>query len=370
MPVSAQCSHCQARLKLADHLAGKRVKCPKCGQVFLAAAEVAAVKSAPTASKKEGIAKGPPPVSAGKRTAPMADEPRPRSKKRRDEDSEDDARPARSKRKRQQAGSNHLLLAVATGGGVLLVGIIVLVIVMSMKSRPAGAEAPVVAKAKPAPTAPPANTNVSDSPADSPSQQPQPDTTPPANVANSAAPPSQPAPRQAAPTTPTQVPAVAAKGLQPGAKIIVRTQMVGVPPAYPGDYNKEVKQSVELALGKLGYQAAPEGSGGLILQVSAQIANTGKMVQVRPIGGAQVLRPKGKGFAPAPQQQAQSYPEEQVTANLVLTDANGTTLWKADNKFLSHSRNFRTANPLLEMQLEMWTAFNTWVNGPAIQNMR
>ncbi len=360
MPVSAQCSHCQARLNLADHLAGKRVKCPKCGQIFVAAEEVAALKSAPMASKKEGIAKGPPPVSASKRTAPVKEEPQPRSKKRRDEDSEDDARPARSKRKRQKSSSNHLLLALASGGGVLLVGVVILFIVMSVRSRPAVAETPVVAKAKPASTARAANTNIAEPPADP---------APPANVPN-AAPSSQPTPQQ---TTPTQVPAVAAtpaKGLQQGAKIIVRTQITGVPAAYPGDYNKEVKQTVELALANLGYQAAPEGSGGLILQVTAQIANTGREVQVKPIGGAPVARPRGKGFQPIQPQQAQRYPEEQVNANLVLTDAQGTALWKTESKFLSHSRIFRTANPLLEMQLEMWTAFNTWVKGPAIQNMR
>jgi predicted Zn finger-like uncharacterized protein len=373
MPLSAQCSHCQASLKLADHLAGKRVKCPKCGQVFLAAAEVAALKSATTASKKEGIAKGPPPlVSAGKRTASLADDSRPRSKKRRDEDSEDDARPARSKRKRQQAGSNHMLLAVASGGGVLVVGIIVLFIVMSMRSRPAVAETPVVAKAKPAPVAPVANTNVADPPADPPPPQPsQPEATPPANVPNAAA-PSQPAPPQAAPTTPTLVPGVSAKGLQPGSKIIVRTQIQGAPPGYSGDYNKDVKQTLEIAIANLGYQPVPEGGGGFILQVTAQMSGTGNMIQVKPLGPSAppIARPKGKGLQPAPPQQTQSYPEEQITATIVLTDAQGTALWKNNSKFLSHSRILKTGNPALEMQAEMWASFNNWVRGPAIKNMR
>jgi Zn-finger nucleic acid-binding protein len=35
MPISTACPSCQQRLKLADTLVGKRVRCPKCQQVFL-----------------------------------------------------------------------------------------------------------------------------------------------------------------------------------------------------------------------------------------------------------------------------------------------------------------------------------------------
>jgi phage FluMu protein Com len=354
MPISVACTQCKAALKLADTLAGKKVKCPKCKEIFLAAAGVA---------KTSAIAKGPP-ASAAKRQAPAVEKPEPRSKRRRDEESDDEPRSGRSSRKRQKAGANHLLLALGSGGGVLVVGIVILFIVMSMRSKPAVAEPPAVAKAKPAAasTPPPAGNEEKPAAPEAPPETPQPAATQPAPAASA---PGQPAPQPSTPA-PTQPPVVAAKGLQPGAKITVRTQIQGTPPGYNGDINKEVKQAVENALTGLGYQPAPEGSGALILQINAQMAVTGNKIQARVPGPA---RPAGKGKIAAPQLQTVFVPEQEMIANIVVTDDLGANLWKNNNKILSHNRNFQV-NPALEMQAEIWTAFATWIKGPAMQNMK
>src|SRR4051794_23287261 len=121
MPVAIACSHCHVRLKLADTLLGKNVKCPKCGQVFKAQTE----KAAPTPIATSIVASsGPPPAPALKlrRSDEETDSgSRPRSRSRRDDEDDGERRP-RSKRSRKPA-SNQTLYALLAGGGVFVVGI-------------------------------------------------------------------------------------------------------------------------------------------------------------------------------------------------------------------------------------------------------
>ncbi|HEX4591026.1 MAG TPA: hypothetical protein VH120_13905, partial [Gemmataceae bacterium] len=39
MPEEFPCPHCEKKLKVPDHLLGRRVKCPGCGNAFLAGTE-------------------------------------------------------------------------------------------------------------------------------------------------------------------------------------------------------------------------------------------------------------------------------------------------------------------------------------------
>lgn len=57
MPISLTCPECSGKLKVADNLAGKKIKCPKCACVFPAAApeEAAITAQVPPASEPQGI---------------------------------------------------------------------------------------------------------------------------------------------------------------------------------------------------------------------------------------------------------------------------------------------------------------------------
>ncbi len=62
MPIAIQCASCQTSLKAPDHLAGKKVKCPKCAQVVTVPPGPAAIMAAPRAAP--GITSAPPPRPA------------------------------------------------------------------------------------------------------------------------------------------------------------------------------------------------------------------------------------------------------------------------------------------------------------------
>jgi predicted Zn finger-like uncharacterized protein len=65
MPISLTCPQCSGKLRVADNLAGKRVKCPKCSATFPAGpAEDSApiTKKAPTSAASQGIKSTLPPV--------------------------------------------------------------------------------------------------------------------------------------------------------------------------------------------------------------------------------------------------------------------------------------------------------------------
>jgi predicted Zn finger-like uncharacterized protein len=153
MPVSVSCPSCETRLNVSDKLAGegRTVKCPKCGGTFkLAGAGATTTKpearapqpaAAPAkrdkdvdrldAADDEDEERARPRKSSRDRDDDEDDEDRPRARKKRpreddDEDEDYDERPARRKArkgKKKKSGSNlGLIIGLAAGGAVLLLG--------------------------------------------------------------------------------------------------------------------------------------------------------------------------------------------------------------------------------------------------------
>lgn len=102
MPIALECTSCEAKLKVADNLAGRSIKCPKCGNVTKvpaaggAPAAPAAKKPAPQPAKALATAaKKPKPVEEDEDLEEDLDDAnvksnRPVKKSRRDEDDEDE----------------------------------------------------------------------------------------------------------------------------------------------------------------------------------------------------------------------------------------------------------------------------------------
>lgn len=133
MPIRTACSSCGKKLQVRDELAGKKVKCPDCGKVFIAAssaagpsatgADAAAIKAAPTKPSKAAPPKGgPPPMSRAEASQqPTLRKPvgQPVRRQDDDEDGEDDL-PVRRDRAPAGSGSRRLLWIVLAG--VLVLG--------------------------------------------------------------------------------------------------------------------------------------------------------------------------------------------------------------------------------------------------------
>src|SRR5262245_51890561 len=58
MPIPVQCAHCQSKCNAPDSAAGRKVKCPKCGQV-LSVPALRAAAQAPQASPPRPVAQAP-----------------------------------------------------------------------------------------------------------------------------------------------------------------------------------------------------------------------------------------------------------------------------------------------------------------------
>jgi uncharacterized Zn finger protein (UPF0148 family) len=120
MPISFSCPACDRPLKVKDELAGRKVKCPKCGEGVVVPAE----------EEDEKAAVGPPP----KKSRPQ-------------EHDEEEDRPRKKKKKKKQQDSKMPLILLA-GGGLLLVGIVVLVIVLVSSGGKKKADDPVAGPVK------------------------------------------------------------------------------------------------------------------------------------------------------------------------------------------------------------------------------
>src|SRR5688572_28268918 len=122
MPLRTACSSCGKKLQVRDELAGKKVKCPDCGKVFIAAAAGAPSGAEGAAAIKASPSKpSPPPVTRDKVAAkPMAKRPAPPPV---DEDDEDDVdeRPA-TRGKPAGSGSKRVLWIALAGVLVLAAG--------------------------------------------------------------------------------------------------------------------------------------------------------------------------------------------------------------------------------------------------------
>jgi hypothetical protein len=361
MPISTNCTHCQNPFRLADKFLGKTVKCSQCGQPFevVARESPADVPSCPVAKDKRIAAK---PLAAS-----------PPGRRLRDEDDDDwDDRPVRPKR-RVQESSNKLLL-IGLGAGVLVLLLVAgtfaafwslrRAAIVNMEMAQAAERAAFVAPPMP----PPPQMVKRDNPIAPPKA---PDVEPPVRVEPI------PQPKAAAPKPDADGkprPAPVGPKLAPGAKITVRAIIDGSPPDHQGDFNKHVTQNLEIALRNVGYEPVPDG--GLILEIRASLGPTGKSISVRNMGPSpppKLPRPPVKpGTKPAPliPPREQEYALEQVTASLVLSDANGSALWKRDQRFASNIRLFRTDDPAREMRQQIWQSFESWTRAAAVASWK
>jgi hypothetical protein len=164
MPVAVACP-CGAKLRVPDAAAGKRVKCPKCGNpvaVPAAEAEYEEVDDEPTpppvAKKKPRPVDDDEPTPAKRPTAAKRkaepvevneavdddDDDTPKKKRRRDDDDEDDDTPKKKgkkgkgkKGKKEEAKSN-LPLILGIGGGVFVLLAVIGIVVGVMMSGGGG----------------------------------------------------------------------------------------------------------------------------------------------------------------------------------------------------------------------------------------
>lgn len=129
MAISFACPACDRGLKVKDELAGRKVKCPKCGEGVFVPAE-----------DEDEEEKG---------TAAPAKASRPR-------DDEDDAERPRKKKKKKKQKDNKTLLILSAVGGVLLVGVVIVVVIVSSgKEKPAAKGEPPPPQAQQVVQAPP-----------------------------------------------------------------------------------------------------------------------------------------------------------------------------------------------------------------------
>jgi hypothetical protein len=116
MPIRTNCSSCGKKLRIRDDYLGRKVKCPECGNVFLAEADEDATavqaeppKPAPAKAAKEKVAVKPP-----KRTVPPPDD--------RDDESED--RPIKRGKKRAKSQRRFSPLVLGSAAAVLLIALL------------------------------------------------------------------------------------------------------------------------------------------------------------------------------------------------------------------------------------------------------
>lgn len=126
--VAVECPNCSARLKVEESGdTAKTVRCPKCKEKFVVGASE---NEPPPPKKKRSPAPAATPVPAPAEEAEENDSPR--GKKRRARAAEGDEKSGRTgKRKKRPAGLNPLLiLGIASGVGLLMVGAIVVALVL------------------------------------------------------------------------------------------------------------------------------------------------------------------------------------------------------------------------------------------------
>jgi hypothetical protein len=97
MPIDVQCDDCGKKLRLRDDLAGKRIKCPGCGEPLTVTAALEEIEDEPPPRKTAVRSADARP--AIKRSRDDDEDERPAPKRRRDEDDEEDERPAAKRRR-------------------------------------------------------------------------------------------------------------------------------------------------------------------------------------------------------------------------------------------------------------------------------
>src|ERR1700738_5025985 len=148
MAISVSCPECGAGYKLADHLAGKKVRCKGCGSIF-----PAVVATAPLVEEdEEKVRPGPPARTARAQTAeePKGSSRPPRGRRRpedddedddvsprrrrRDDDDDDEPRPRKRRRPKNSGSNTGLLIGVAAAVVILLLFVGGLIFFLSRSS--------------------------------------------------------------------------------------------------------------------------------------------------------------------------------------------------------------------------------------------
>src|ERR1051326_8823294 len=120
----AVCDHCEARLRVSAASAGKKVRCPKCKDVFRAPDAEAEQEGEQVRSSKKTVMPAVAIKVTERRSEDDEDEDKPRRAIRRrhddDDDDDDEDRPRRRKR-RSRAERSSLPLLLIGGGGLLVI---------------------------------------------------------------------------------------------------------------------------------------------------------------------------------------------------------------------------------------------------------
>jgi hypothetical protein len=144
MPFAIVCPSCDARLQAPDELAGKRVKCKKCGESFVVRraededhrparpAKAPGVAARPRREDEEDEDDAPRrPAKAARSRDDDADEDRPRRPRENDNDDEPQPKKRRKKRKKKVGPPVALFVAIGVGAVVLIGGVAGLIYYLS-----------------------------------------------------------------------------------------------------------------------------------------------------------------------------------------------------------------------------------------------
>ncbi len=125
MPFPISCPNCAAKLQVPDELSGKRLKCKKCGEAFVARpaddapAPTAKPRSRPSSNEDDEPRR---PARATRPRAEDESDDEPRARPARDEDDEmDEPRPEKKRKKKKAKTPVGLIVGVAIAA-VLLIG--------------------------------------------------------------------------------------------------------------------------------------------------------------------------------------------------------------------------------------------------------
>ena len=141
MPITTACTSCHARLNVGDDVAGKKIKCPRCGNIFRVVGSEDVTEELPLPPRKRASAlEERSPRRAERDDEDDDDRPRRRS---RSEDDDEDERPRSTKRSGSKAP---LLIGIGVGAVVLIGAVIGLVIWLTKGADPVAG--PTVIKLK------------------------------------------------------------------------------------------------------------------------------------------------------------------------------------------------------------------------------
>src|SRR5437016_91319 len=113
MAISVSCPSCEAKLKVGDHLAGRKIKCPKCSETMPVPEESGetAVAAGKPRRGAAAAATGNGRASKARPDSDNTDEARPRKRAKQEDDDEveDEDRPRRKKKKPEKSSKGMLI---------------------------------------------------------------------------------------------------------------------------------------------------------------------------------------------------------------------------------------------------------------------